>query len=146
MTVTEEIETLLKEHGAVLDRQHKHPVWRLPDGRIFVAASTPGDVRWERNSLADLRRLLGVKRVVHKNPARREKKGVARPGFVNSSVPARPGWREKLAAAVTRRELDFVPSPCCCPVDVRVAPMTPVWCILRCLLGYGGKQFRASAE
>lgn len=140
MTVTEEIETLLKEYGAVLERQHKHPVWRLPDGRIFVAASTPGDRRWERNSLSDLRKLLGVKRVTRKNPERKEKKGVARAGFTGSAVPARPGWREKLAAAVTGRKPDFVPSPCCCAVDVRVVPMTPVWCILRCLIGYGGER------
>ena len=137
MTVAEEIETLLRNHGAVLDRQHKHPVWRFPDGRIFVMAGTPGDYRAERNSLSDLRRLLGVKRVTHKNPERREKKGVGRPEFLGSAVPLRPDWRAKLAAAVRPA---FVPSPCCCAVRLERVPMTPAWCILRCLIGYGGER------
>jgi hypothetical protein len=39
-------------------RNHKHPVWQLPNGMKFVHAATPSDWRAGMNSLATLRRLL----------------------------------------------------------------------------------------
>ncbi len=140
MTVQEEIDDLLKAHGAVLDRTKKHHVWKFPDGRTFVAASSASDVRAERNQLATLRQMLGVKRVVRKNPGRLEKKGVGHAAYAGA-IPVRPDWKQVLMAAIGLEEPvveKFVPARCCCPVDVRVVPMTPVWCILRNLVGYGG--------
>lgn len=48
----------LKRAGAVLVRQHKHQIWRLPDGRNFVMANTASDHRAEKNQIQVLRRML----------------------------------------------------------------------------------------
>ncbi len=48
----------LKRAGAVLVRAKNHQVWRLPNGRRFVIAQTPSDVRAVKNQAAVLRRLL----------------------------------------------------------------------------------------
>lgn len=56
----EEVVQTLREHGAVMVRQTKHQVWKLPDGKTFVVASTPSDVRADKNSLAILRNTLGI--------------------------------------------------------------------------------------
>jgi predicted RNA binding protein YcfA (HicA-like mRNA interferase family) len=53
-----EIEKLLHENGAVLVRQKKHRVYRFPDGREVVMASTPSDHRATLNKLTFLRRML----------------------------------------------------------------------------------------
>jgi hypothetical protein len=54
-----EIDRLLAESGAVLVRHKKHLVYRLPNGRNFVAAKTPSDpARAAKNNLSDLRRAL----------------------------------------------------------------------------------------
>lgn len=52
------IQQQLKRCGAKLVRQHKHQVWRLPDGRNFVMANTASDHRAEKNQMRDLRRML----------------------------------------------------------------------------------------
>jgi len=50
---------LLKEAGAVLERTNKHPVWKLPSGKIHTMASTPSDsVHGDLNNLNDLKKLL----------------------------------------------------------------------------------------
>lgn len=60
-----ELDRLLKER-AVLVRQNKHLVYRLPNGQNFVVAKTSSDpVRAARNSLSDLRRALGIERGNH---------------------------------------------------------------------------------
>ena len=65
MNAREETERLLEESGAVLIRQSRHLVYRLPNGKIFVAAKTPSDpVRAAKNNLSDLRRALGGPRLV----------------------------------------------------------------------------------
>lgn len=127
-----EVERLLKEHGAKLDRKRKHCVWKFPDGRIWVCAATPSDKRAMDNQLCDLRKLLGVTPEIHKNPRRRRKPGIVHP-IVFTPIPRRATWKEKLAAV----EL-FHPQPACLAIDKRVVPMTPLWCILRNLIGYGG--------
>ena len=53
-----EIDKLLHENGAVLVRQNKHRVYRFPDGREVVMASTPSDHRATLNKLTFLRRML----------------------------------------------------------------------------------------
>lgn len=64
MNAEQEVCRLLQESGAVLVRQNKHLVYRLPNGRNFVAAKTSSDPeRAAKNSLSDLRRALGVPRV-----------------------------------------------------------------------------------
>lgn len=63
MNAQHEIERLLEQSGAVLVRQNKHLVYRLPNGKNFVAAKTSSDPdRAAQNSLSDLRRALGIVR------------------------------------------------------------------------------------
>jgi hypothetical protein len=64
-----EIEThrLIDEHKGVLVRQNKHEIWRFPNGKQVVLASTPSDRRAAANKLSVLRNALGVK--VEKAPA-----------------------------------------------------------------------------
>lgn len=136
MTVSDEIQHLLKTHGAVLERKNKHPVWRFPDGRIFVHSSTPSDVRAERNNLSNLRKLLGVKRESTKNPERRTKRGVASDAWRSEPIPLALDWKAKLRAMTTPA---FQPRMTCFPLRIERVPMTPVWCMLRNLIGYGGE-------
>ncbi len=105
MSIGDQIAQLIKEHGGVLERHIKHNVWRFPDGRVFVTAQTPGDVRAERNCLADLRRFLGVKREINKNPERKEKKGAGKPVY-KSQQPVAPAlnFRAKLKLALNQGE------------------------------------------
>lgn len=58
-----EIETrrLIDEHKGVLVRQNKHEIWRFPNGKQVVLASTPSDLRAAANKLSVLRNALGVK-------------------------------------------------------------------------------------
>ncbi len=64
MNAEQEICRLLEESGAVLVRQKNHLVYRLPNGKNFVAAKTSSDPeRAAKNSLSDLRRALGLPRV-----------------------------------------------------------------------------------
>ena len=55
-----EVDRLLEQSGAVLIRQNKHYVYKLPNGKSFVRSKTPSDHRAAHNSLQDLRRMLGV--------------------------------------------------------------------------------------
>jgi hypothetical protein len=58
-----EVSRLLNESGAVLVRQSKHLVYRLPNGQNFVAAKTSSDPgRAAKNNLSQLRRALGLVR------------------------------------------------------------------------------------
>jgi hypothetical protein len=64
LNAEQEICRLLQESGAVLIRQNKHLVYRLPNGKNFVAAKTSSDPeRAAKNSLSDLRRALCVPRI-----------------------------------------------------------------------------------
>lgn len=141
MDAKRELEELLKASGAVLKRANKHQVWELPDGRKFTHASTPGDVRAWDNALCNLRKLLGIKRQVRKNPDRRAKPGVGKQRWAPVEMPT-PQARFNKAMELLEKYYDklaFIPKPCCVPVDVRRVPMTPLWCILRNLVGYGGQ-------
>jgi hypothetical protein len=62
MNAAMEVTKMLNEHGAVLIRQNKHLVYRLPNGRVFTRVKTPSDHRTPLNELSDLRRALGVER------------------------------------------------------------------------------------
>lgn len=69
----ERVDQLLKEHGAILVRKRKHEIWRLPNGRNFVRASTSSDKNSEYNNYSDLRKTLGLT-PEHSEGQRREKK------------------------------------------------------------------------
>lgn len=68
-----EIDRILAEHGAVLQRHKKHLVWRFKDGKTFVQSSTPSDSFSVSNNLADLKRLLSIQSE-HTEGQRRVKK------------------------------------------------------------------------
>ena len=53
-----ELDQLLRDSGAVLVREKKHRVYRLPSGRNLVLSKTPSDRRTEANQIRDLRRLI----------------------------------------------------------------------------------------
>lgn len=56
----EEVHELLKQHGATLIRSKKHGVWEFPGGRKFTVPTSPRDHRSWDNSLAQLKRFLGI--------------------------------------------------------------------------------------
>ena len=61
MSEQEQVQAILSEHGATLVRSKKHLVYRFPDGKVFVASSTPSDsYRHYKNQLRDLHRILGL--------------------------------------------------------------------------------------
>lgn len=121
-----ESERLAKEHGGVLARQRKHRVWKFPDGRIFVMPSTPSDRKAEANSMSDLRRFLGIKREIVKNPDRKAKQGT---GAAKAKIVTRPKKRQDPFEGVWFR-IREAPYRECLPVDVRMCPRTPIWAIL----------------
>lgn len=60
MAAEEEVNKLLEEHGAVLDRSKKHNVWKFPDGKTFTTSHTPSARNAHDNQLSELRNLLGI--------------------------------------------------------------------------------------
>lgn len=74
-----EVDRILKEYRATMVRHKKHQVWRFPDGRIYVQASTPSDFRSAGNNLRDLRKMLGLGKERGKPGERREKAVKCRP-------------------------------------------------------------------
>lgn len=100
----ERVEELIREYGGLLVRTKRHFVYRFPDGRIFILSSTPSDSHTERNSLADLRKFLGIKRESNKNPDRKRKTGVARFNPTVVSHVNTLDWKEKLYRAFMNME------------------------------------------
>lgn len=56
------LDRILKDTGFVLARQRKHKVYKNDEGKTFVVASTPSDVRAVHKSLSTLCRLIGAKK------------------------------------------------------------------------------------
>jgi hypothetical protein len=54
------LDAALKAAGAVLLRQHKHRIYRLPNGHNYVCGSTPSDNRAERNAIKVLNRVASL--------------------------------------------------------------------------------------
>jgi len=54
MDYRRETDAILKRSGAVLLRQRKHEVWRLPNGETLVRSSTPSDWHANENAYKDL--------------------------------------------------------------------------------------------
>ena len=101
MDAEREVNQLLKESGAVLLRDSKHEVWRLPNGRKFTRAKTMSDAyRGSLNSLAELRKALGVENRGHGEGERRERK--------RTDGPAAPKLKLKKAKAEKRNAHEFL--------------------------------------
>lgn len=108
MNEKKQLEDLLRQSGAELVRRRKHLVYRLPNGKNVVVASTPGDRRAVLNTIRDLKRAAEMK------TSRREKHMetiIATTPTVDSTAapetaapePAAKrtnAWQEKLNAAV----------------------------------------------
>lgn len=107
-----ELDRLLKER-AVLVRQNKHLVYRLPNGQSFVVAKTSSDpVRAARNSLSDLRRALGIERGNHRGkeePPSMETTQLVLPPAERAPAPAslpeqRDSLQKRIEAAIAGEE------------------------------------------
>lgn len=61
MDARQEVEALLKRYKAVLIRNKKHRIWKLPDGRKWTTPSTVSDRHSWQNNLGSLRLALGLK-------------------------------------------------------------------------------------
>ena len=68
------VEKLLRHAGFELRRTKKHQVYRRPDGKTFVRASTPSDVRGERNNFADLCHVIGITKAEAMDSLKRRRK------------------------------------------------------------------------
>lgn len=87
-----EVNRLLAECGAVLVRNKKHEVWKLPNGGTFTRAATPSDHRAHLNQLTDLRRELGIVDPERGKPGeRRQRKVKATPPPRCSAEPTGGG-------------------------------------------------------
>jgi predicted RNA binding protein YcfA (HicA-like mRNA interferase family) len=136
MSAQDEVDRLLKEHGAVLVRSKNHLIYKFSDGKIFTVPATPSDYRAWANALHTLRDLLGVKREVKKNPNRKRKKGASKQLYRAEPPVVR---RRNPLEGFTFRSLEWKYEGCL-PVTVEQVPMTPMWCWMRNLFGYGGKR------
>lgn len=96
-----EIVRLLEASGAVyIGSKSGHLKYRLPDGRSFVMAGTPGDYRNALNALRDLHKLLGIKRpkVDASEPRRsRHKPRASRHEALDRPAPALRSLRSELS-------------------------------------------------
>jgi len=100
-----ELQQILREHNAVLIRQKKHLVYRLPNGQKFVTAKTPGDPDVAaRNNVHNLRRLLGIERKSNKKGEKMpvEEMAVAMPTPQTLLMPRtqEPSTQESLKARI----------------------------------------------
>jgi hypothetical protein len=107
MNAARRVDELLNENGAVLVRQNKHLVYRLPNGQNFVVAKTSSDrERAAKNNLSDLRRALGVVRATPK--AQGELQMPIQQGSVAVAAAVEPpnqeGLKDRLEAAIAREE------------------------------------------
>ena len=95
MNPQKEVNKLLHDAEAVLVRQNGHKVFEFPDGAIWVTPSTPSDHRSWMNNLSDLRRKLGIRRVVTVTRLAQ----VQRPRASTNPKSDKKVWREYLATA-----------------------------------------------
>jgi hypothetical protein len=129
----DEAEEILRSHGAVLARQRKHEVWKFPDGRTFVRASTPSDVNGDRNSLRQLKRLLGLdgeRGIEGERRERRAKKNHKPVERVFISGPTRSfdGLRDVLMQVVRSHAPRHT---CCYPMHRQTVLRTPLSVFMR---------------
>lgn len=133
------IEDTLLENGIEqwnITADGKHNKYRFQwNGReqIFMASSTPSDWRCWMNAVSDLRRVLGVKRKVHKNPANRQRSYRKRVETLPKmpKVTIRPDPWEKLKE---RKVVPICPAPAAAPVTLTPSPLRRVWIALKGLV------------
>lgn len=106
----------IRSHGVVsweIDRHHKHPQLHFDwNGAplMFVFPSTPSDSRGHLNALSDIRRLMGVRRLVRKStsPPKRHTRTITlsalseftvRPNPLNALAPAAGIARQRVLDA-----------------------------------------------
>jgi hypothetical protein len=130
----DKIESLLKQHGAKLERTKKHKVWRFPDGRIWVVAGSPRSSQSFRNNYHDLCRFLGVEEERRKNPERKRKQGIERRERLAAITTLPDKLREGLASIRTRFAPPFVPAPCSSAMWLERIEVSPLRVIPRRLL------------
>lgn len=97
MSATDKVEDLLKESGAVPLRDHKHYVYRLPNGNKFTRSKTPSDRRASHKDLSELRRALGMENAGNGEGERREKRPKARKAEQPLSLKPTPRMSGTLA-------------------------------------------------
>jgi hypothetical protein len=90
-----EINRIITEHKGVLVRQNKHEIWRFPDGKQVVLASTPSDRRAAANKLSVLRNVLGIK--AEKAPAAKGNKGYRHKHEAAAKLRFTPSFNSSLA-------------------------------------------------
>lgn len=79
MDAKQQVDDLLKRTGAVLVRQGKHLVYRLPNGKTFVRSTTSSDRNSAHADLTELRRALDIKNEGGGEGERRKKVYRAKP-------------------------------------------------------------------
>lgn len=136
MNAEDEVARLLREYGGTLVRSKTHNVYKFPDGKIFTTPKTPSDHRTWANQLQQLRFLLGITHAKKKSTKRQPKKGVGKPLYrVDPPVVNRRNPLEGFVFPESRHR----PYDECLPVAIERVPMTPMWCWMRRLFGYGGE-------
>ena len=108
MNAQHEIDRLLDESGAVLVRQNNHLVYRLPNGRNFVAPKTSSDPeRAARNGLSELRRALGIVRLAPKTtgePKMSIEEAPATPAPAAAPAPEPESLKDRIETAIANEE------------------------------------------
>jgi hypothetical protein len=102
MNAEQQIAMLLAAHNFVLDRSHKHRVYRDPAGQIFVMARTPSDRRAFDNALGNLRRLLGIRPEVSRSQDRRRTNRRQKFNLISMNVVGQAEVRPSLADQLAR--------------------------------------------
>lgn len=129
MNERKDVEELIRQHGGKLARQKKHHVWKFPDGRNFVMAATPGDIRAERNNMANLYNFLGIEKENIKNPDRRSKPGVGKAKAASTAGEVKlRDWKSELLKVRL-----FKPKQSS-SVAYQLVPVTPLAVILKHLV------------
>lgn len=100
------VTTTLKEHGAVLERQRKHAIWRLPDNSIWVTPQTASDQCSWQNNWKDLQTRLGLKREKGSGVRREKKQKSVKPlvrAVLSKTMPKRVGNIRDVLMSVVKR-------------------------------------------
>ena len=90
MNALAETDRLLSEHGAILVREGRHRIYKLPTGQMFTRPKTPSDHRSTLNNLASLRHALGIRRAPQPTRGERDEMSAQRPTIVKTTPPTAP--------------------------------------------------------
>jgi hypothetical protein len=88
MDASAELTRLLTDSGAVLVRQKKHRVYRLPNGHNFISPKTPGDYRTAANQLSNLRHALALEPAQPSHKGQQAARGVDIRAQEHKDMPA----------------------------------------------------------